>query len=419
MKTRKLTLLAFLFTLPVFISGFVSCTNQFETGAIFRGDSPFRFSATSLEMTENESTTMTVYLLTKPTDDVVFDMVSNDVSEVTVEPTTLVFTSSNYNSPQTLTVVTYNDCISDGTQSTSLEIANITTNDTRYQNESLEIPVTIDDSSDNLPNVVFLATHELTTSEIGTNDFFKVYLSCDPGVGNDVVVPIEVSNTAEVSIDKTSLLFTTTDFDQPQIVTITGLSDCNLDADKTVKIRSRDVTSINTDFNRYHDTNPTGGVARKFAFVSVTNQNYGLQSEIVVTVPASGLDMDLNFNTNIHADTFTTVSVRLSCPVVNPVTVGFGFTMEGIVPCSEVKNTAGGNTYLTFDSTNWSVDQSVLMRLYWDLTAGPDFVTLVSGTSYYLDVYESEAVNGDNPAVPIAGSVYSTKTLQFNTTILP
>ncbi|ASV31702.1 LamG-like jellyroll fold domain-containing protein [Maribacter cobaltidurans] len=70
----------------------------------------FTVSETALTIAENAGTgTFTVVLDAQPANDAVFDIASDDIDEATVFPSTLTFTSANWNVPQTVTVTGVDD----------------------------------------------------------------------------------------------------------------------------------------------------------------------------------------------------------------------------------------------------------------------------------------------------------------------
>ncbi|MBF0240667.1 MAG: DUF1566 domain-containing protein [SAR324 cluster bacterium] len=85
--------------------------------------------------TSEEATdaTFTVKLASQPSGDVVLNVVSNDTSEGTVLPASLTFTSSNWNTNQTVTVTGVNDSVADGNQvfTVSVSVNTSSTTDTR------------------------------------------------------------------------------------------------------------------------------------------------------------------------------------------------------------------------------------------------------------------------------------------------
>ncbi len=76
--------------------------------------------------------TFTVVLDEKPASDVVVTVVSSDTGEATVAPASLTFTSSNWYTPQTVTVTGVDDAIVDGTQTSNITLS---INDAASSNE--------------------------------------------------------------------------------------------------------------------------------------------------------------------------------------------------------------------------------------------------------------------------------------------
>jgi hypothetical protein len=75
----------------------------------------FTLSATTLSTTEAGGVdTFTVVLDAQPSADVVFTITSNDASEGTSDVSTLIFTSLNWNTPQTVAVTGADDILIDG-----------------------------------------------------------------------------------------------------------------------------------------------------------------------------------------------------------------------------------------------------------------------------------------------------------------
>ncbi len=71
---------------------------------------------------DGTTATFTVKLSTQPDGDVVIDAASSDTGEGTVSPSSLTFTSSNWNTTQTVTVTGVDDGIEDGDQNYTIEL---------------------------------------------------------------------------------------------------------------------------------------------------------------------------------------------------------------------------------------------------------------------------------------------------------
>ncbi|MDP6298270.1 MAG: hypothetical protein QF388_02520, partial [Acidimicrobiales bacterium] len=81
-------------------------------------------SGGSTTVAETGSTdTFTVVLDAEPTSNVVISVTSADTGEVTVVPTTLTFTSVNWNTAQTVTVTGVDDGLVDGSQTTNITLS--------------------------------------------------------------------------------------------------------------------------------------------------------------------------------------------------------------------------------------------------------------------------------------------------------
>ena len=81
-------------------------------------------TGTSTTVSENLTTdTFDVVLTSQPADNVVINVTSGDTGEATVSPAALTFTTSNWNTPQTVTVTGVNDNDADGGQTTTVTLA--------------------------------------------------------------------------------------------------------------------------------------------------------------------------------------------------------------------------------------------------------------------------------------------------------
>ena len=96
-----------------------------------------------------------------------------------------------------------------------------------------------------IPQGITVTTSDASTSEDGTTASVSVVLDINPT--GDVVLPVSSSNTDEATLDVSQLTFTTSNWDTPQIVTITGQDDALLDGDITYVFTTGDPTS--TDLN--------------------------------------------------------------------------------------------------------------------------------------------------------------------------
>ena len=86
----------------------------------------------------------------------------------------------------------------------------------------------------------------LTTTEAGGTSLFTVVLESQPG--DDVEIAVSSSNTNEGTVNPALLTFTPTDWDEPQLVTVTGVDDTEDDGDQAYSI-DFSVTSSDLEYD--------------------------------------------------------------------------------------------------------------------------------------------------------------------------
>ncbi|MBO6497549.1 MAG: Ig-like domain-containing protein, partial [Roseivirga sp.] len=117
-----------------------------------------------------------------------------------------------------------------------------------------------------------------TVDESGATDTFDVVLDSEPA--SDVVINVSSGSTSEVTIDQSSLTFTSGNWNVPQTVTVQGVDDSKVDTDKSVKI------TLSIDDAASHD-NYDAVIDQS---VSVTNENTTTASVTVADVSIAEAD---------------------------------------------------------------------------------------------------------------------------------
>jgi large repetitive protein len=274
------------------------------------------------------TTSFTVALTSKPTRNVNIGVSSSNINEGTVSTSLLVFTSSNWNSAQRVTITGVDDTVTDGSVSYSITTAAAISGDSRYNNLN-PADVSVSNGDNDATSVVVTPVSGLTTTEAGGTASFTVALGSKPSA--NVVIGLSSSNTAEGTVSPASLTFTSANWNVAQRVTVKGVDDKVVDGNKAFTIVT--AASVSTDA-AFNNINP--------ADVAVTNTDNDV-ANIVVT-PASGLA------TTEKAGT-ATFGVKLGSQPTANVMIGLSSsdTTEGTVsPAS-----------LTFTSANWSTEQRV------------------------------------------------------------
>ncbi len=90
-------------------------------------------------------------------------------------------------------------------------------------------------TNDDTAGITITETEGTTkVAETGTTDIFTIALNTQPE--SDVVLKITSEDTGEVTLDKTTLTFTPTNWNNPQIITVTGIDDTLEDGEQTANI---------------------------------------------------------------------------------------------------------------------------------------------------------------------------------------
>jgi hypothetical protein len=303
--------------------------------------------------------TFTVVLLSQPTADVVIPISSSDTAEGTVAPTSLTFTAANWNIPQTVTITGVDDLVDDGDVSYTIVTGAATSTDASYGGVNAA-DVTVSNTDNDTSGISVTPTSGLITTEAGGTATFTIVLLSQPTA--DVVIPISSSDSTEGSVAPASLTFTTSNWNVPQTVTITGIDDLLVDGAVAYTIVTEAATSTDAVYNGINA-----------ADVSVSNSDNDVAATPGISVtPTSGLI------TTEAGGIATFTIVLMSQPTADVVIpLSSSDTSEGTVAPASV----------TFTSLNWNVPQTVTITGADDaLVDGNVAYTIVTGAATSSDV---------------------------------
>ena len=300
-----------------------------------------------LAIPEGSSRDYRVRLATQPTGEVAVTVDSTS-TEVTPNPSSLTFTTANWNRTQTVRVSVAED--PDAADEDPVTLTNSADGADYGGAPDVEVMVT---STDNDTPAVRVSPTSLTVPE-GFERDYTVVLATEPSAGVTVTVS-GASGDVRVNNDpsSTSLSFTTGDWDEAQTVTVSAVEDDDAATDDTVTL-----THVVTGASEYADLEASD------VTVNITEND-----QRSVTISATSLAIDEG-NTGNY-------TVRL-----------------GTEPTGDVKITIGGvsgdvsvdETSLTFTTGNWNREQPVTVTVAADDDAVTDAaVTLthtVSGADY-------------------------------------
>ena len=305
--------------------------------------------------------TFTVALASQPASSVEISPVSSDATEATISPTSLTFSTSNWNVAQTVTLTGVDDQTADGNQTYNVTWGLTSSTDTDYA--QAVIPQRTGVNLDNDTAGLALGALSQPTTEAGDQGTFTVVLTSQPT--DSVTVGLSSSDTTEGTVSTPSLTFSTSNWDTPQTVTVTGVDDNVVDGTRVFNI-SFVLTSS--------DLNYSGLAVSDASVPNVDNDVVGL-----TVTDASGVTTESGGT--------TTASVTLTSEPQGSVTVGVlsSDTTEGIASPSSI----------VFDSNNWNVPQLVTVT-------GVDDADADGAQNYVINV--SVSASSDpvySPAIPV------------------
>ena len=340
------------------------------------------FEGDNLTTTENEaSDTFTMVLTSQPTHNVAIGISSSDETEGTVSAPTLTFTPVNWNAPQTITVTGVDDSSQDGNQTYTIVTAAAMSVDPGYNTMNADDVPAINIDNDTAGITVGGFEEGIETSETGTTDTFSVVLNTPPLA--EVRVPISSADTSEgVLLTASPLVFTTANWNAPQVITVQGVDDDVQDGDVLYTVRVEAAESSDTFYN--------GIDAPDVPAINYDNDEAGItvqwEDEYLITTEAA------------VSDTFTVVlDTQPTANVAVPI-VSLDLT-EGTVD----------KPTLTFTPVNWNAPQTVAVTgVNDDIADGNQHYVIqtqaaVSSDGNYsgMNAADVPAINNDNDSAGI------------------
>ena len=199
------------------------------------------------------STTFTVVLVSQPTADVTIDLSSDDASEGVTADSILVFTPTNWNQIQTVSVIGVDDDIDDGHV-----LFNVRTSARGGDYQGVDVADVRVRNHDNDTRGISVSTISGPTSESGGIASFTLVLLSQPTA--DVAIGVSTSDTSEGTVPDSPIVFSSGNWNLPQTVVVTGIDDDVKDGDVSFQIivspasgggytglNAPDVTVVNAD----------------------------------------------------------------------------------------------------------------------------------------------------------------------------
>jgi hypothetical protein len=187
----------------------------------------------STEVAEEGPTTdsFTVQLASAPTANVMLTLApdTDDISldsEAAGDPYDLVFTTSNWNSPQTVTVSANDDALDEDTEEYIDINPSVASGDPFFNNNPFLLPIIVEVTDNDNAGITIAETGGSTeVAEQGeTSDTYTAALGLAP-TANVTVHILDKDARDEVAIAPDRLTFTTANWNTPQTVTVTAIDD--------------------------------------------------------------------------------------------------------------------------------------------------------------------------------------------------
>jgi predicted SpoU family rRNA methylase len=186
-----------------------------------------------------------VRLGSQPTADVAIGLSTSDSSEGTIDTNGLLFTTENWNVLRTVTITGVDDDAADGDIEYSIITADATSSDVEYNGLDVD-DIQVTNLDDDVANLVVTPTAGLVTNEDGGTATFSVVLTTQPT--NDVVIDVTSDTPTEGLPTPAQITFTTTNWDQPQTISLGGVDDDLVDGDANYSVSVQVSSSDDPDY---------------------------------------------------------------------------------------------------------------------------------------------------------------------------
>ena len=290
-----------------------------------------------LTIAEGGSDSYEVVLTSKPSHEVTVTITHGRDADIDSAPDRLTFSSSNWETAQTVTVSAAQD--EDARDDVATLSHSVASTDADYNGITVsEVEVTVTD--DEMAGVS-IAPAELTIAE-GDSDSYEVVLTSKPS--HEVTVTITHSGDGDIGMDHQELTFTGSDWETAQTVTVSAAQD--EDARDDVATLSHSVASTDTDYN---------GIGVSEVDVAVTDDE---------TAGVSILPEELT----IAEGASDRYEVVLTSQPSHDVTVTITHSGDGDIGMDHQE--------LTFTGSDWETAQTVTVSAAQDDDARDDVATL-------------------------------------------
>ena len=251
------------------------------------------FSVSTANLTTTESGgkgSFTVALTSQPLATVTLNLTNGNPGQGSLSTSRLIFGANNWNTPQTVTVTGLDDHLLNGDVNYRIS-GTATSTDANYNAMAMPQVAVTNKEEDPLGSLISVPSTSLQTNESGGTASFKVALTALPVA--TVTVNLVNSNPAEGTLSQSSLVFTTSNWNTAQTVTVTPVDDHMVNGNVLYQITGT-ASSTNPVFNGMA-MNPVTVLARgeadkagiSVSATSLTTSETGTTASFTLASPAS------------------------------------------------------------------------------------------------------------------------------------
>jgi uncharacterized repeat protein (TIGR01451 family) len=298
----------------------------------------------------------TMVLTSQPTANVSITL--NPGTQLSAAPTTLTFTSANWNQAQTVTVTAVDDAVVEGSHSGSISHA-ATSSDAVYNGISVGSVIATITDNDTAGVTVVESGGSTAVTEGGATDTYTVVLTSQP-TGN---VAIALAPSPQLSTTPSNLTFTAANWNQAQTVTVAAVDDALVEGAQSGAI-SQSASSSDPNYSSIAVASVNASISDNdsavvnFAPVSVSQSEALSPMAFTVTLSnpvASGVTLMLNSadGTAGAADytPITNATVSFAASSTTPQTINVAIINDALDEPNETFSLTLSNLVATGDVT--------------------------------------------------------------------
>ncbi len=310
--------------------------------------------------------TYTVVMPSQPSATVTVNIAVSD-TQTSVSASTLSFTTTNWATPQTITVTAINDAILEGEHRSVINHW-LTSNDLAFNLASIA-PVIVTVRDNEPPLLVTNSGYETRVSEAGLTDTIGIALATQPTA--DVVVTLHPNN--QITTTTPTFTFTPANWNVPQNATLGAANDAGGEGPHNGTL----------NFSLVSDSRLHASTTQPALIVPIIDND----ADGITLIRASG---SLNVTEGGATDTYTLVCNQL--PTANVVVT--------VTADAQTRVNGAASATLTFTTTDWSTPQTVTVSAVDDTATESRHAGTITHTTASADTGYN-AISIGNPSVLI------------------